>query len=232
HTLHHTSPAPFPSLNSSPIDRNPPACPRTPSSRRRRNTSPSRASHEDRQVDKFEDCAGERNGFFDSKVLSRHMEVWEDGGKTYIKDITSSNGTFINDERLSSEGHESDPFELKSDDIAALIDITGENNKTIIHDQAARHDTHVAARAEQHQRMHSFSGTDRGLHVQQHLGIAGLGGVGGIGVGGQPPDVIEGLGGMNGGRKRKRSPSNTVPNLPKASAAWMVSACGPLARRA
>ncbi|PPQ91248.1 hypothetical protein CVT25_006387 [Psilocybe cyanescens] len=147
---------------------------------------------------------------FYSKMLSRqHAEVLEEGGKIYIKDITSSNGTFINDKRLSSEGHNSDPFELKSDDIA---------------------DTHVAARAEQHQRMHSVSGTDRGLHVQQRLGIAGLGGVGGIGVGRQPPGVIVGLGGMNGGRKPKSSPSYTVPNLPKASAAWVVSGCGPLGK--
>ena len=34
-----------------------------------------------------------------------------------MKDMKSSNGTFINGERLSSEGHESEPFELKSDDI-------------------------------------------------------------------------------------------------------------------
>ena len=61
---------------------------------------------------------GERNGYFDSKVLSRqHAEVWEDGGKIYIRDVKSSNGTFINAERLSAEGVESDPFELKTDDI-------------------------------------------------------------------------------------------------------------------
>lgn len=61
---------------------------------------------------------GERNGFFDSKVLSRqHAEVWEEGGKIYIKDVKSSNGTFINSERLSLEGVESQPFELKTDDI-------------------------------------------------------------------------------------------------------------------
>lgn len=35
----------------------------------------------------------------------------------YIKDIKSSNGTFINTERLSSEGAESEPFELKSEDV-------------------------------------------------------------------------------------------------------------------
>ncbi|KAF8629365.1 hypothetical protein AX17_005661 [Amanita inopinata Kibby_2008] len=71
---------------------------------------------------------GERNGYFDSKVLSRqHAEVWEESGKIFIKDVKSSNGTFINGERLSPEGVESEPFELKSDDIV------------------------VAARAEQHQ---------------------------------------------------------------------------------
>ena len=61
---------------------------------------------------------GERNGYFDSKVLSRqHAEVWEEGGKIYIKDVKSSNGTFINGERLSPEGVESEQFELKTDDI-------------------------------------------------------------------------------------------------------------------
>lgn len=34
----------------------------------------------------------------------------------FIKDVPSSNGTFINGERLSIEGQESEPFELKSDD--------------------------------------------------------------------------------------------------------------------
>lgn len=61
---------------------------------------------------------GERNGYFDSKVLSRqHAEVWEEAGKIYIKDVKSSNGTFINGERLSAEGVESEPYELKTDDI-------------------------------------------------------------------------------------------------------------------
>jgi len=41
--------------------------------------------------------------------------------KIYIKDVRSSNGTFINGERLSSEGQESEPFELKSDDIVVCI---------------------------------------------------------------------------------------------------------------
>ena len=58
------------------------------------------------------------HGYFDSKVLSRqHAEVWEDGGRIYIKDVKSSNGTFINGDRLSGEGVESEQYELKTDDI-------------------------------------------------------------------------------------------------------------------
>ncbi|KAF8816302.1 hypothetical protein BYT27DRAFT_7184144 [Phlegmacium glaucopus] len=116
---------------------------------------------------------GERNGFFDSKVLSRqHAEVWEEGGKIYIKDVKSSNGTFINGERLSSEGHESEPFELKSDDIVEFgIDIVGEDNKTIIHHKVAarvvcvfsEQDAQVAARAEAHQQQQQ----QQVLHQQQ-----------------------------------------------------------------
>ncbi|TFK86123.1 hypothetical protein K466DRAFT_600587 [Polyporus arcularius HHB13444] len=81
----------------------------------------------------------ERNGYFDSKVLSRqHAEVWEENGKIYIKDVKSSNGTFINGERLSPEGLESEPYELKTDDIVEFgIDIVGEDNKTIVHHKVA-----------------------------------------------------------------------------------------------
>ncbi|KAF8137168.1 hypothetical protein EV363DRAFT_1253657 [Boletus edulis] len=81
----------------------------------------------------------ERNGYFDSKVLSRqHAEVWEDNGKIFIKDVKSSNGTFINGERLSPEGVESEPFELKNDDIVEFgIDIIGEDNRTTIHHKVA-----------------------------------------------------------------------------------------------
>ena len=35
----------------------------------------------------------------------------------FIKDVKSSNGTFVNGERLSPEGVESEPFELENDDI-------------------------------------------------------------------------------------------------------------------
>ncbi|KNZ76186.1 hypothetical protein J132_11306 [Termitomyces sp. J132] len=101
----------------------------------------------------------EKNGYFDSKVLSRqHAEVWEEGGKIFIKDVKSSNGTFINGDRLSPEGIESDPNELKNDDIVEFgIDIVGDDNKTIIHHKVAarvvcvftEQDVQVAARIEQ-----------------------------------------------------------------------------------
>ncbi|KAJ7076029.1 hypothetical protein B0H15DRAFT_741519, partial [Mycena belliarum] len=110
---------------------------------------------------------GERNGYFDSKVLSRqHAEVWEENNKIFIKDVKSSNGTFINGERLSPEGLESEPFELKSDDIVEFgIDIVGEDNKTIIHHKVAarvacvftEQQVAMAARAEQQQNQGQYS---------------------------------------------------------------------------
>ncbi|KAG6879076.1 hypothetical protein C0992_005356 [Termitomyces sp. T32_za158] len=106
----------------------------------------------------------EKNGYFDSKVLSRqHAEVWEESGKIFIKDVKSSNGTFINGDRLSPEGLESDPNELKNDDIVEFgIDIVGDDNKTIIHHKVAarvvcvftEQDVQVAARIE-HINQHS-----------------------------------------------------------------------------
>ncbi|KAG9093329.1 hypothetical protein FS749_014569 [Ceratobasidium sp. UAMH 11750] len=120
---------------------------------------------------------GERNGFFDSKVLSRqHAEVWEEGGKIYIKDVKSSNGTFINGDRLSAESVESEPCELKSEDIVEFgIDIVGEDNKTIIHHKVATRvfvvltpeDAQAAAREHhahlQHQQQAMFA-----QHQHQH----------------------------------------------------------------
>ncbi|KAJ3713787.1 SMAD/FHA domain-containing protein [Lentinula raphanica] len=101
---------------------------------------------------------GEQNGYFDSRVLSRqHAEVWEEGNKIFIKDLKSSNGTFINENRLSPEGLESDPVELHSDDVVEFgIDIVGEDNTTVVrHKVAARvmcilseQDAQMAARTE------------------------------------------------------------------------------------
>ncbi|BGP58151.1 hypothetical protein JCM8202_002550 [Rhodotorula sphaerocarpa] len=79
------------------------------------------------------------NGYFDSKVLSRaHAEVWSEDGKVFIKDVKSSNGTFINGERLSPESAESDVFELHTDDIVEFgIDILTDDTKQIVHHKVA-----------------------------------------------------------------------------------------------
>jgi len=76
------------------------------------------------------------NGFFDSKVLSRqHAEVWADRtGKVFIRDVKSSNGTFVNGQRLSPENRESEAHELRQHDTLELgIDIVSEDQKTIVH---------------------------------------------------------------------------------------------------
>ncbi|KAF7588942.1 hypothetical protein BBP40_004983 [Aspergillus hancockii] len=76
------------------------------------------------------------NGFFDSKVLSRqHAEVWaEKGGRIFIRDVKSSNGTFVNGTRLSPENRESEPHELRENDQLELgIDIISEDQKTVVH---------------------------------------------------------------------------------------------------
>ena len=76
------------------------------------------------------------NGYFDSKVLSRqHAEIWADrAGKIWIRDVKSSNGTFINGQRLSPESRDSEPHELREQDTLELgIDIISEDQKTIVH---------------------------------------------------------------------------------------------------
>ena len=76
------------------------------------------------------------NGYFDSKVLSRqHAEIWADrNGKIWIRDVKSSNGTFVNAQRLSQENKESDPHELREGDTLELgIDIVSEDQKSIVH---------------------------------------------------------------------------------------------------
>lgn len=76
------------------------------------------------------------NGYFDSKVLSRsHAEIWADQqGRIWIKDIKSSNGTFVDGNRLSPENKESEPTELKQGATLELgIDIVSEDQKTIVH---------------------------------------------------------------------------------------------------
>jgi hypothetical protein len=80
------------------------------------------------------------NAFFDSKVLSRqHAEIWADrSGKIWIRDIKSSNGTFVNGNRLSPENRESEPQELQTADHLELgIDIVSEDQKTVVHHKVA-----------------------------------------------------------------------------------------------
>jgi hypothetical protein len=80
------------------------------------------------------------NGFFDSKVLSRqHAEIWADrNGKIWIRDVKSSNGTFVNGARLSAENRDSEPHELQTQDHLELgIDIVSEDQKTVVHHKVA-----------------------------------------------------------------------------------------------
>ncbi|KAL2065805.1 hypothetical protein VTL71DRAFT_3475 [Oculimacula yallundae] len=80
------------------------------------------------------------NGFFDSKVLSRqHAEIWADRqGKVWIRDVKSSNGTFVNNARLSAENRDSEPHELQTQDHLELgIDIVSEDQKTVVHHKVA-----------------------------------------------------------------------------------------------
>lgn len=80
------------------------------------------------------------NGYFDSKVLSRqHAEVYADRqGRIFIRDVKSSNGTFVNGMRLSQENKESEPRELREQDVLELgIDIVSEDQKTVVHHKVA-----------------------------------------------------------------------------------------------
>lgn len=78
---------------------------------------------------------GPLNGYFDSKVLSRtHAEIWSEEGKVYIKDVKSSNGTFLNGQRLSNENEESPAMELKpADQIEFGIDISQDDGSILYH---------------------------------------------------------------------------------------------------
>ena len=64
-----------------------------------------------------EDKADSGNGFFDCKVLSRnHAMLVFDEGKFFVVDTGSSNGTFVNNIRLSKCGEESKVTELFTGD--------------------------------------------------------------------------------------------------------------------
>lgn len=74
------------------------------------------------------------NGIFDCKVLSRnHALLWHENGKFFLQDTKSSNGTFVNNHRLSKSGEESKPQEVFSGDVVQFgVDVI-ENSKNISH---------------------------------------------------------------------------------------------------
>ncbi|XP_023811101.1 sarcolemmal membrane-associated protein isoform X9 [Oryzias latipes] len=78
----------------------------------------------------------QNNATFDCKVLSRnHALIWFDHktGKFYLQDTKSSNGTFVNSQRLSRGSEESPPCEVLSGDIIQFgVDVT-ENTRKVTH---------------------------------------------------------------------------------------------------
>ncbi|KAI8854255.1 hypothetical protein BC829DRAFT_359742 [Chytridium lagenaria] len=54
---------------------------------------------------------------FDSQVVSRnHLEIWNENGKIFTRDVGSNGGTFLNGHRLGESGQVSEIVELKSGD--------------------------------------------------------------------------------------------------------------------
>lgn len=74
------------------------------------------------------------NGIFDCKVLSRnHALLWYENGKFFLQDTKSSNGTFVNNQRLSKGADESPPREVCSGDIVQFgVDVM-ENSRKVTH---------------------------------------------------------------------------------------------------
>lgn len=71
------------------------------------------------------------NGYFDAKVLSRvHAELSFSKNTVWIQDLKSSNGTFVNGERLSEEGMLSTLKPLRSGDTLEFgVDIRDDDGK-------------------------------------------------------------------------------------------------------
>lgn len=71
------------------------------------------------------------NAIFDCKVLSRnHAVIWFENGKFFIKDTCSSNGTFINNNRLSPANEDSAGKEIHSNDIIQFgVEVVDSTNK-------------------------------------------------------------------------------------------------------
>ncbi|XP_017770427.1 PREDICTED: sarcolemmal membrane-associated protein isoform X2 [Nicrophorus vespilloides] len=73
------------------------------------------------------------NAIFDCKVLSRHHALlWYENGKFFLQDTKSSNGTFVNNNKLSSV--ESESHEVSSGDIVQFgVDVVENNNRKVTH---------------------------------------------------------------------------------------------------
>ncbi|XP_035708744.1 sarcolemmal membrane-associated protein isoform X1 [Folsomia candida] len=73
------------------------------------------------------------NAIFDCKVLSRnHALLWHENGKFFLQDTKSSNGTFVNNQRLSKSSEESAPREVCSGDIVQFgVDVMEVNKKSL-----------------------------------------------------------------------------------------------------
>ncbi|TFY65545.1 hypothetical protein EVG20_g5542 [Dentipellis fragilis] len=105
------------------------------------------------------------NGLFDCLSLSRyHARVWGEAGKIFIKDMGSTNGTFVNGERLSDQGVRSEPFQLKSYDVVDFA-INLPNRKGIVLYRKvsalvicvfSEEDARAAPRDQQYQEVSSF----------------------------------------------------------------------------
>ncbi|XP_006816694.1 uncharacterized protein LOC102809759 [Saccoglossus kowalevskii] len=74
------------------------------------------------------------NAIFDCKVLSRnHALLWYEAGKFYLQDTKSSNGTFINNQRLSKGSEESPAREVNSADIVQFgVDVMENSRRGVV----------------------------------------------------------------------------------------------------
>lgn len=74
------------------------------------------------------------NVIFDCKVLSRnHALLWYEDGCFYLQDTKSSNGTFVNNQRLSKNAEESSPRRLFTGDMVQFgVDVM-ENQRRVTH---------------------------------------------------------------------------------------------------
>jgi len=73
------------------------------------------------------------NAFFDSKVLSKsHAKLMYQDSKIFIIDNGSSNGTFVNNIRLSKAGRQSDPVEVFTGDMLKFGSEVEDKNKKVV----------------------------------------------------------------------------------------------------